>query len=117
MNIESILKDIPDKRDNKNTTSLVMKKDLINFFGDNYLNKKCFEIGTNRGYTTRVLSFLFETVKTIELDNQLINFAKDLNKDRKNINYVQGDVYKTVIKSDNWWDNDNNSLVEKYDVF
>ena len=75
MDIDSILKDIPDKRSDKNTTSLVMKKDIINFFKDNYLNKKCFEIGTNRGYTTRVLSFLFDKVKTVDIDTNLIDYS------------------------------------------
>ena len=35
MNLESILKGIPDKRDNNNTTSLVMKKDWNNIWQTN----------------------------------------------------------------------------------
>ena len=90
MNINEILKDIPDKRDDKNTTSLKFKKDLIEFFGDKYLNKKCFEIGTNRGYTTRILSFLFDKVKTVDIDTNLIEYSKLLNKDRNNIEHTNG---------------------------
>lgn len=116
MDIDFILKNIPDKRQDKNTTSLVMKKDIINFCGDKYLDKKCFEIGTSRGYTTRILSFLFEKVKTVDIDDDLITYAKNLNKDRDNIEYQNKDIYaKEIISSNNWWNGDGN--VEKYDVF
>jgi SAM-dependent methyltransferase len=123
MSNDIILKDIPDKREDKNTTSLVMKKDLIDFFEDKYSTKKCFEIGTNNGYTTRMLSFLFESVKTIESNIDLIDFAKKINQDRNNIDYVHGDAYSinNEVKSNNWWlNNDEISLMEsneKFDVF
>ena len=117
MNVDSILKNIPDKREEKNTTSLKMKTDVINFFGDKYLNKKCFEIGTSKGYTTRMLSFLFEKVKTVDINNDLINHAKNLNQDRDNIEYENVDIYsQTIISPSNWWD-DESKNVEKYDVF
>ena len=116
MDIDSILKDIPDKRNDKNTTSLVMKKDIINFFQDKYLDKKCFEIGTNKGYTTRILSFLFNKVKTVEIDNNLIDYAKLLNKDRNNIVYSNQNIYNPdVIESNDWWNGGVKN--EKYDVF
>ena len=116
MDIDSILKDIPDKRSDKNTTSLVMKKDIINFFKDNYLNKKCFEIGTNKGYTTRILSFLFGKVKTVEIDTNLIDYAKLLNKDRDNIEFSNQNIYNPdVVESNDWWNDGKKN--EKYYLY
>ena len=101
MNFEQILKDIPDKRQDKDTTSLKFKKDLIEFFGEDWKDKTCLEIGTNRGYTTRILSFLFKKVITCEYDSELVNFAKNVNKDRNNIEFLQKDVYQST------WDFEN----------
>jgi len=101
MNFEQILKDIPDKRQDKDTTSLKFKKDLIEFFGEDWKDKTCLEIGTNRGYTTRILSFLFKKVITCEYDSELVNFAKNVNKDRDNIEFLQKDVYQST------WDFEN----------
>ena len=70
-----ILNDIPDKRELVKTTSLKFKKDLIDYFGENYQNKTCLEIGTHKGYTTRILSDLFKKVITCEIDENLINFG------------------------------------------
>ena len=50
MNKYDILNDIPDKREQVKTTSLKFKKDLIDFFGDDYKDKRCVEIGTHKGY-------------------------------------------------------------------
>ena len=95
MNKYDILNDIPDKREQVKTTSLKFKKDLIDFFGDDYKDKRCVEIGTHKGYTTRVLSELFKEVISCENNIDLINFAKDLNKDKNNIQFLQKDVYTT----------------------
>jgi predicted O-methyltransferase YrrM len=93
--MNDILKGIPDKRQDKDTTSLKFKEDLIEFFGENWKDKTCLEIGTNRGYTTRILSSLFKKVITCEYDWDLLQFAKDINKDRNNIDFVQKDVYRS----------------------
>ena len=85
------LDNIPDKRIDKNTTSLKFKEDLINFFRDKNL-KSCLEIGTNRGWTTRVLSFLFEDVHTIENSPRLVQEAKLHNQDRSNITFHNKDA-------------------------
>ena len=90
-----ILNEIPDKREEVKTTSLKFKKDLINFFGDDYKDKRCLEIGTHKGHTTRVLSNLFKEVITCEMSAKLIDFAKNLNKDKNNIKFLQKDVYDT----------------------
>ena len=94
-NFNQVLESIPDKRQEKNTTSLKFKKDLIEFFSSGFESKTCLEIGTHKGYTTRVLSGLFKKVITCETNIEYINFAKDLNKDKKNIEFLQKDVYET----------------------
>ena len=93
--MKDILKGIPDKRQDKNTTSLKFKKDLISYLGDNYKDKVCLEIGTSKGYSTRMLSHLFKKVITCENNIDNINFAKDINKDRDNIEFLNKDVYNT----------------------
>ena len=96
MIVDKILQGIPDKRQDKDTTSLKFKEDLIEFFYSNeWRDKVCLEVGTNRGYTTRILSFLFKKVISLEYDADLINFAKDVNKDRDNIEFIQKDVYQS----------------------
>ena len=99
--MKDILKDIPDKRDDKNTTSLKFKQDLIDFLGDEYKDKVCLEIGAHRGYTTRILSFLFNKVISCENNNKLMDFSKNLNSDRKNIEYNGMDVYNTSWNFEN----------------
>ncbi|MHA2407903.1 MAG: hypothetical protein ACXACA_05990, partial [Candidatus Ranarchaeia archaeon] len=91
---EEILQFIPDKREDKNTTSLKFKTDLINYF-DKLSLKNCLEVGTYIGYSTRILSFLFDEVTTIDSnENYLVN-ARELNFDRDNITYLQLDVYNS----------------------
>ena len=99
--MKEIFKDIPDKRQEKNTTSLKFKKDLIEFLGDEYKNKTCLEIGAHKGYSTRVLSFLFNKVISCEYNDDYRNFSKNLNKDRDNIEYNSMDVYNDPWNFDN----------------
>ena len=40
----SILSKIPDKTKDKNTISLKFKKDLIEYWGDEYRDKICLEV-------------------------------------------------------------------------
>lgn len=88
--MNDILKNIPDKRINKNTTSLKFKEDFIDFFS--ILNlKNCIEIGTAHGHSTYMLSHLFEHVVTIDISLDNLYKAKDFNKDRHNIEYLWGD--------------------------
>ena len=93
MNQYDILTEVPDKRNEKNTTSLKFKKDLIDYLGDDYKDKTCLEIGTHKGYSTRILSSLFKKVITCETNIEYIDFAEELNKDRDNIEFLQKDVY------------------------
>lgn len=79
-----------DKTDNLSTTSFQFKRDLWDFFAD-CKDKSVVEFGTHKGQTTRILSFLFKQVYTINNnDNEL---AKELNKDRDNIEYINFDLY------------------------
>jgi predicted O-methyltransferase YrrM len=93
--LDNVLDSIPDKREDKNTTSLKFKRDLISYLGDDYKDKVCLEIGTSRGYSTKILSHLFKKVITCETNVELLNFAKDVNKDRDNIVFLNKDVYNT----------------------
>ena len=93
MKIYEILDTLPEKNlDNKGTTSLKWKKDLIDFFLDKNLDR-CLEIGTHKGHTTKVLSKLFKEVYTIEHQTELVNKAKEICKDCNNIQFIEGDAY------------------------
>ena len=64
--IQEILKGIPDKRKYKETTSLKFKEDVYNAFKEIGQEYTCLEVGTNHGHTTRILSFIFNHVITID---------------------------------------------------
>ena len=65
------IKVTPNKNTDKNTTSHKFKQDLVEFFYGKELDS-CLEIGTNRGYSTLILSQLFGWVTTIEIDSKNI---------------------------------------------
>jgi hypothetical protein len=90
MQISEILNHVPDKRIDKNTTSLQFKHDIIDFFMPLQL-KQCVEIGTSLGYSTYILSHIFEHVTTIDIHLENLTKAQEFNKDRKNISYLLGD--------------------------
>ena len=83
---------IPDKTEFKNTTSLKFKQDVIEFFKDKNLDT-CLEIGTNHGWTTRILSDLFKNVYTVDHSVDNTNNAKNNNPDKTNITFVTADAY------------------------
>ena len=88
-----VLKNIPEKNlDNKGTTSLKWKKDVIDFFTGKNIDK-CLEIGTHKGHSTRILSELFKEIYTIEYQPHLIDMAKEVCKECNNIQYIFGDAY------------------------
>lgn len=89
-----MLEGIPDKRQDKNTTSLKFKQDLIDYFKPKKL-QSCVELGTNEGWTTRILSMIFDRIITIENSHELVLKAQKNNKDRSNIEYLHGDVYSS----------------------
>ena len=100
LDVEEILEDIPDKRENKGTTSLQFKRDLIDFFLENSeLNdRSVIELGTHYGYTTKVLSYLFREVITFDNSYQMTSMARAFNQERDNIVYFTEDVYNY-----DWW--------------
>lgn len=93
--IETILEEIKeDKNDNTSTTSFKFKTDLWNFFNvEQFKSVSAVEFGTNKGQTTRVMSFLFNKVYTINSELWRHDFAKQLNSDRTNIDYLVFDLY------------------------
>jgi len=95
--ISEILEEIKeDKNDNTATTSFKFKTDLWNFFNrDEFKKVSAIEFGTNKGQTTRVMSYLFNKVYTINSELWRHDFAKQLNKDRTNIDYLVFDLYST----------------------
>lgn len=97
--IDEILEEIQeDKKDNLSTTSYKFKKDLWEFFSNNENSHKisCVEFGTHKGQTTRVLSFLFKVVYTINLPNHFSE-AQALNNDRENIFYKPMNLYQQPL--------------------
>ena len=88
--MKEILNKVPDKRIDKNTTSLKLKEDLINFFKDKNL-ENCVEIGTSMGYSTYILSHIFKNVVSIDIDMGNIQNAMKFNTDRNNITFLYGD--------------------------
>jgi len=82
-----------DKKDNLSTTSFQFKRDIWNYF-QGYQDKIVVEFGTHKGQTTRVLSYLFKKVYTI--NNNDNETAKELNKDRDNIIYLNFNLYSNL---------------------
>ncbi len=89
MTIQEILKDcLEEKYDNPSTTSIKFKQDLYDFFnGPEFKSVAAIEFGTHKGQTTRVLSYLFDHVYTINLPNNF-DTARVNNSDRNNITYI-----------------------------
>lgn len=84
--IESILEEIKeDKNQNLSTTSFKFKKDVWKYF-QGYTNKVAVEFGTNKGQTARLLSYLFDKVYTVNINDN--TEAIQLNKDITNITYI-----------------------------
>jgi predicted O-methyltransferase YrrM len=93
------MSDIPDKRQNKGTTSLVFKKDLWNFLSKHKFSV-ALEIGTHKGYTTRIISQFVDKIYTIDHNIENIDFAKKHNKKySNNITYIHGDAYSGYLRN------------------
>jgi predicted O-methyltransferase YrrM len=59
---------------------------------------KIAEIGSHKGYSTKVLSKIFSKVYAVDNSIEWTNFNKNFNKDATNITYVMCDIYN------NTWD-------------
>ena len=101
MTIDEILALVPDKFEHKTTTSKKFKRDVYSFFDKpEFKNKTGLEIGSNLGYTTFILSFLFKQVYGInekEFD-KADEFCK--RNGRTNVKFFGQDVYKYGLPVD-----------------
>lgn len=87
---------IPDKTEYKNTTSLKFKEDVVNFFNDKSINNS-LEIGTNHGWTTKILSSFSNKVYTVDHYTENTELAKKNNAESTNIEYFTENAYTTQI--------------------
>ncbi len=78
------------------TCSSKMRYDIYDFFRDKS-EFKIAEIGSHKGYSTKILSKIFSKVYAVDNNVEWTNFNKEFNKDSTNIEYVHLDIYK-----DNW---------------
>jgi hypothetical protein len=92
INIENILNEIAeDKHHNLSTTSFKFKTDVWNFF-QRFTDKIAVEFGTNKGQTTKLLSYLFKHVYTVNINDNVD--AIKLNQNINNITYISNfDLY------------------------
>jgi hypothetical protein len=92
INIENILNEIAeDKHHNLSTTSFKFKTDVWNFF-QGFTDKIAVEFGTNKGQTTKLLSYLFKHVYTVNINDNVD--AIKLNQNINNITYISNfDLY------------------------
>ena len=100
--IEQILSKIPNKRENKDTTSHEFKRDLYDFFWeDKWRERSILEVSCSRGFSSYLLSYLFKQVYAVDYERDLLDFASKFNQDRgrNNIQFIQCDIYKTP-----YWD-------------
>ena len=96
--IEQILSQVPDKREDKDTTSYEFKKDLYDFFWESkWRDRSVLEVSCSRGYSSYVLSHLFKQVYAVDYTRDLLDFASKFNQSRgrKNIQFIQCDIYRT----------------------
>ncbi len=70
--------------------------------GDLSINDTVIEVGPGLGALTRPLSFKVKKVVAVEKDKKIIPILKDICKDRKNIEIVEGDILKYKIPFDDY---------------
>jgi hypothetical protein len=78
------------------TCSEKMRYDIYDFFKDK-TDFKIAEIGSHKGYSTKVLSKIFSKVYAVDNSIEWTNFSKEFNKDISNIEYVMLNIY-----TDSW---------------
>ena len=101
----SVLYDIIEagegKRDFIATISRKMKRDMVDFFSFDKARKyHCLEFGFWRGHTTHILSHLFKTVTTIDINDGSKIIPEVLERDNVEFIYPM-DVYDR--NPDNVW--------------
>lgn len=89
------LRGVVDKMQNKNTTSLKFKDDLINYFQsiEGSEDFVCVEVGAAHGYSTHVLAQLFKKVYSIEFNKHNLADAEKFNQKHSNIIWRNIDAY------------------------
>ena len=95
--IEQILSQVPNKSENKDTTSHKFKNDLYDFFWeDKWRERSILEVSCSRGYSSYLLSHLFKQVYAVDYEIDLLDFASKFNQDRgrKNIQFIRCDIYR-----------------------
>ena len=92
--ITELLKTIPDKAEQMSTTSHQFKKHIWEFCSqsEDFRDLLVVELGTNNGQSTKILSYLFDNVLTVN-NNESIK-AKEFNNDRENITFYNFDLYR-----------------------
>jgi len=79
------------------TCSDKMRYDIYDFFKDK-TDFKIAEIGSHKGYTTKILSKIFSKVYAVDNSVEFTDFNKNFNKEATNIEYVMLDIYKDSWK-------------------
>ena len=83
-----------DKREDKNTVTHQFKIDLIDMFEDDkWKSWSVLEVACYKGYTTSILSKLFERVWAVESNKSFLESAKKYNEKNTNIRYIRENVY------------------------
>ena len=91
---DNILNEVKHKDTAKYTTSRKFKTDILdNFLNEEYKDKTILELGTSQGMSTRMLSYVFKKVFTVEWDDWNIKQAKKHCKGRDNIEFIKADLY------------------------
>lgn len=99
MNIDELLSNIPDKFQHRTTTSHKFKRDVFDFFNkDEFKEKSCVEWGSNLGFTTKILSYLFKNVTGFNIERTVE--AEEFNKNSPNVKFYGQDIYETEIPID-----------------
>jgi len=75
------------------TCSDEMRSDIRDFFKNSGENMSIAEIGSHKGYSTKVLSSIFSHVYAVDNNVEFTNYNKNYNKDITNISYVMCDIY------------------------
>jgi hypothetical protein len=78
------------------TCSAKMRQDIADFFATKR-HLKIAEIGSHKGYSTKVLSKIFSKVYAVDNNTEWTNFNKEFNKETHNIEYIMLDIY-----NNNW---------------
>jgi len=92
-NVDILLSNTLNIEDDIWTCSSKMRYDIYVFFKDK-CSFKIAEIGSHKGYSTKVLSKIFSKVYAVDNSIEWTEFNKNFNKDATNIEYVMLDIYK-----------------------